>query len=238
MWRSNASHGTSQNSLFLAGKDWKVPEKAAKRWQLPCSELLRSFLWQSYSLPLELERSKWLSRGANALEQVPRRAGEQEAWSPQCHCRGRGGFTPCRVVALLPFNSSSPCRCSYTCLTILHKEATGATWTLSWRTVWKREFLICGKFQHSEICFSSAYKWEAKIPWSVWNGSPGEEREEGMEKIKKLPFEEKKIKILLILFWWTLPLFNFHGDQTRPLRKVSKFAAHRESERDAWKTNR
>lgn len=71
-------------------------------------------------------------------------------------------------------------------------SATEATRTLSWGAAWKREFLICGKFQHSEICFSSAYKREAKIPWSVWNGSPGEEQRGGMEKIKKLSFEGKK----------------------------------------------
>lgn len=237
MWRSNASWHTSKFPLF-GRQGLKSPRESCKE---VTAALLRTSEIPSLTKIFPSFRAgevKLTQQRSQCSGTVPQRAGEQEAWSPQCHCRGRGGFTPRRVVALLPFSSFSPCRCSYTCLTILHKGATAATWTLSRRTVWKREFLICGKFQHSEICFSSAYKWEAKIPWSLWNGSPGEEREEGMEKIKKLPFEEKKIKILLTLFWWTLPLFNIHGDQTRPLRRVSKFAAHRESERDAWKTNK
>lgn len=153
----------------------------------PAQNFWASHLQWRYSLPLELERLNWLSKGAKALEQISQRTGEQEAGAEGASPPAGAGFVTLQLLLSqpgVPTSADNPTQ---------EASATEATRTLSWRTVCKREFLICGKLQHSEICFSSTYKQEAKIPWSVWNGSPGEERGQGMKEIKKPSFEEKKI---------------------------------------------
>lgn len=171
---------------LLAGQDWKVPVKAAARCQLPCSELLSI---PSPTKTLTSFRAEVTQARSHCSEQISQRLGAPrvtagpEAASPM---QGGGFLTIPSPTSGTPTSAWQSC--------IRKPSAAEATRTLPWRTVWKREFLICGKFQHSEICFSSTCKGQAKIPWSVWNGSPGEEQGEGMEKIKKLYSEGKKIK--------------------------------------------
>lgn len=191
-------HVKKEQCLLVHSKipsHWQ-PRTEKSLWKLlrgdscPAQNFWESHLLRKHSLPLELERLNWLSRVWNRFHKG------LEAWESPVSTQGQrelhllqgDGFVTLKF--LLP-RSGIPTSAwqSY----IRKPSATEATRTLSWRTVWKREFLICGKFQHSEICFSSAYKPEAKIPqWAVWNGSPGEEQGEGMEKIRKLPFEGKK----------------------------------------------
>lgn len=189
--------GTFQNSLLLASEDWKVPVKAAQSLQQSCSELVSipslmmvftSFRAGEVKLPQRRSpysgtdfTKGWRTGGLGVPSFI---AGERVL-----HLVQGGGFITLESLLLQSGIPTSAWQ-SHT----RKPSATEATGTLSWRTIWKKEFLICGKFQHSEICFSSTYKREAKIPRSVWNGSPGEEEGEGMEKIKKHYFEGKKLK--------------------------------------------
>lgn len=191
----------------------------------PAQNFWASHLQGSYSLPLELERLNWLSKGAKALAQISQRTGEQEAGAEGASPPAGAGFVTLQLLlpqSGVPTSADNPTQ---------DAKCHRATRTLSWRAVCKREFLICGKLQHSEICFSSAYKQEAKIPWSVWNGSPGEEQGQGMKKIKKPPFEEKKNPVDTVLVNFATFWLSWGPNQTPA-------AAHRESGRDAWKTSK
>lgn len=217
--------GTTQNSLLPAGLDWNVPLKFTESWQLT--------LLGTSENPIFSEDIHYLYRWKRSTDSAKKllfwntfnKGTKRRHKKPQLPLLRQRGALPCgKVVDVM----------LYICI-LLHTgvvaawqshtgnpSATEITSTLLCRTIWKKELLISEKFQHFEVCFSSRYEQEARIPQAVWNRPLGEEGGEEIE-IKKLYYRGDKNPVDIFLI-------SFSRGQNRPTK-----SAGWDSGRNAWK---